>query len=135
MIDDIILNKIAIIHRCLERIHEEYQGEAARLQNFTLQDAIVLNIQRACQATIDLAMHLVAKNKLGLPQDARDAFDLLKQAGLIDGDLAKKMKAMVGFRNIAIHDYQAVNPIILINVLEKHLPDFTDFIALVYHGD
>ncbi len=133
MIDNVALNKIAIIQRCLERIHEEYQGDATRLQNFTIQDALVLNLQRACQAAIDLAMHLVAQKKLGLPQEARQAFDLLQQANLIDYDLAKRMKAMVGFRNIAIHDYQAVNPIILINVLEKRLTDFTDFIAKISH--
>jgi len=131
MIDNVILNKIAVITRCLQRIEEEYQYDEDRLQNYTIQDAIVLNLQRACQATIDLAMHWVAQQKLGLPQDARQTFDLLHQAGFLDKDLTQRMKAMVGFRNIAVHDYQSVNPIILMSVLNHHLPDFTDFIIQV----
>ena len=131
MIDNVILNKIAVITRCLQRIEEEYQYDEDRLQNYTIQDAIVLNLQRACQATIDLAMHWVAQQKLGLPQDARQTFDLLHQAGFLDKDLTQRMKAMVGFRNIAVHDYQSVNPIILMSVLNHHLPDFTDFIIRV----
>ncbi len=121
MIDNVILNKIAVITRCLQRIEEEYQYDEDRLQNYTIQDAIVLNLQRACQATIDLAMHWVAQQKLGLPQDARQTFDLLHQAGFLDKDLTQRMKAMVGFRNIAVHDYQSVNPIILMSVLNHHL--------------
>jgi len=131
MIDNVVLNKIAVITRCLQRIEEEYQYDEDRLQNYTIQDAIVLNLQRACQATIDLAMHWVAQQKLGLPQDARQTFDLLHQAGFLDKDLTQRMKAMVGFRNIAVHDYQSVNPIILMSVLNHHLPDFTDFIIQV----
>ncbi len=37
------------------------------------------------------------------------------------------MKAMVGFRNIAVHDYQAINQDILQQILEKHLSDFTTY--------
>ena len=34
---------------------------------------------------------------------------------------------MVGFRNIAVHDYQTINLTILEKIVEKHLEDFTDF--------
>ncbi|MEI7862096.1 MAG: HepT-like ribonuclease domain-containing protein, partial [Planctomycetota bacterium] len=77
MPDDVALNKLAIIERCLRRVAEEYQGQPARLENFTVQDSIVLNVQRACEAAIDMAMHVVAKRRLGVPQDARSAFELL----------------------------------------------------------
>lgn len=107
MPDDVVLNKVAIIERCLARIDEEYQGHEAELEtNLTRQDSIVLNLQRACEAAIDLAMHTVRARRLGLPQDSREAFTLLNQAGLLDTALTKKMQSMVGFRNIAVHDYQ-----------------------------
>lgn len=61
MIDDIDLNKAAIIRRCLQRISEEYRDDPGRLDDFTIQDSIVLNILRACEAAIDLAMHRVAQ--------------------------------------------------------------------------
>lgn len=125
--NDIILNKIQTIDRCLKRIREDYEGNPENLSNYTKQDAIVLNLQRACEACIDLAMHIVSVKKLGIPQSSRDAFDLLLQNDLIDPDLCSRMKAMVGFRNVAVHDYQALNLGILQAVLELHLNDFTAF--------
>jgi uncharacterized protein YutE (UPF0331/DUF86 family) len=64
----VILNKVSIIERCIKRIHEEYDNNPDHLENYTKQDSIVLNLQRACEASIDLAMHIVADKKLGLPQ-------------------------------------------------------------------
>lgn len=127
MIHDVILNKISVIERCLKRIHEEYEDNPKHLENYTKQDSIVLNLQRACEASIDLAMHVVAQKKLGLPQTSRDAFTLLEQHGIISSSLSQKMKAMVGFRNIAVHDYQELNLTILQKILDNHLTDFTEF--------
>ena len=79
MTDDITLNKSAIIRRCLARVTEEFQQDTAKLDDFTIQDAIILNLLRACEGAIDLAMHHVADLKLGIPQHSRDAFDLLMQ--------------------------------------------------------
>lgn len=125
MPDDIVLNKVAVIERCLARIQEEYQGYEAELTtNFTRQDSIVLNLLRACEAAIDVAMHLVRVNHLGIPQDSRDAFCLLEQAQLIPGELSVRLQAMVGFRNIAIHDYQKLNLDIVRAVLSERLSDF-----------
>jgi uncharacterized protein YutE (UPF0331/DUF86 family) len=127
MDNQVILNKAAIIERCIHRVQEEYAGNPDHLHQYTKQDAIILNIQRACEASIDLAMHVVAKKKLGLPQSSRDAFILLEQHHMIDSTLANKLKAMVGFRNIAIHDYQGVNLEIVQQIIEKHMGDFSQF--------
>ncbi|GAX90213.1 type VII toxin-antitoxin system HepT family RNase toxin [Effusibacillus lacus] len=125
--NDVIANKIQTIGRCIKRIEEEYQGDPRNLENFTKQDAIILNIQRACEASIDLAMHLVSERNLGIPQNSRDAFDLLHRNKIIDQEMTTKMKAMVGFRNIAVHDYQAINLNIVRTIIEKHLEDFKRF--------
>ncbi len=110
MVDDVVLNKAASIERAIRRAREEYAGDPANLTgNLTKQDAIVLNLQRACEAAIDLAMVLVARGRLGVPQTSRDAFDLLAAAGLVPHALADAMKRMVGFRNVAVHDYQRLS--------------------------
>lgn len=127
MMDDIVYNKSEIIRRCLRRVAEEYENNPDHLLNVTKQDSIILNIQRACEAAIDLAMHLVAEKKLGLPQNSRDAFELLYTEGLIDKKLSQRLQAMVGFRNIAVHEYQAVNLSILQAIIDKHLVDLETF--------
>ena len=127
MPDDVLLNKVAIIRRCLARIDEEYQGRPDRLEVLVVQDSVVLNLQRACEAAIDLAMHAVATGGLGLPQDARDAFTLLERAGRIDAALRARMQAMVGFRNLAVHEYQKLQLPIVLAILDRHLADFVTF--------
>ncbi|WP_153731026.1 type VII toxin-antitoxin system HepT family RNase toxin [Sporosarcina obsidiansis] len=124
---DVTYNKISIIERCLRRVREVYDNNPESREDFTKQDSIILNIQRACEASIDLAMHLVSKKQLGLPQTSRDAFRLLMEQRLIEESLANRLQSMVGFRNIAVHDYQAVNLEILQSIIEKHLDDFTVF--------
>lgn len=131
--NDVILNKATTIERCVNRIHEVYAGNPENLKDFTKQDSIILNIQRACEASIDLAMHIVSERKLGVPKASREGFKLLEEAGIIDAALAKILMNMVGFRNIAVHDYQALELAILEAILEKHLDDFKDFTKIIIH--
>ncbi|ADQ05584.1 protein of unknown function DUF86 [Caldicellulosiruptor owensensis OL] len=127
IIDDIIVNKIQVIERCLKRIDEEYEQNPKNLLNYTKQDSIILNLQRAIEAAIDIAIHLCAVFKFGVPQSSREAFDLLEEKNIVSKELAKRLKAMVGFRNIVVHDYQAINLEILKNIIEKNLSDFLEF--------
>lgn len=125
MADDVVLNKAAVIERCVRRAREEFAAAGdAFASNFSHQDAAILNIQRACEAALDLGQHLVRRDKLGLPQSARHVFDLLAQAGWIDNALAEGLKKMVGFRNIAVHDYQTLLLPITVSIITNHLDEF-----------
>ena len=82
MADDVLLNKAATIERCVARAREEYaKNPATFAEDLTRQDAAILNIQRACEAALDMAQHLIRRDRLGIPQSARDAFELLGRAG------------------------------------------------------
>ena len=128
MASDVILNKIDTIERCINRIREVYDNNPENLNDYTKQDSIVLNIQRACEASIDLAMHVISEKRLGVPQSSRDGFDVLNKNKLIDDKLTKNLKAMVGFRNIAVHDYKKIEMKIVQMIIEKHLEDFKELI-------
>lgn len=126
--NDVIFNKIETIERCINRIKVVYDNDPDNLNDYTKQDSIILNIQRACEAAIDLAMHIVSEKNLGIPQNSRDSFEVLNSNNIIDDVLNKKMKSMVGFRNIAVHDYRAVNLKVVQVIIENHLKDFSDYI-------
>jgi uncharacterized protein YutE (UPF0331/DUF86 family) len=124
MADDVILNKAEIIEKCLSRINEEYENNPNNLRkNQTKQDAILLNLERACQASIDMAMRLIKLKRLGLPKDSRDSFELLNRAD-IDQELMEKMFGLVGFRNTAIHNYKKLDLDIVEAIINCHLEDF-----------
>jgi len=90
-------------------------------------DALTLNVERACQGAIDLAMHVVALEHLGMPQSQADAFRLLADAERIDSSLANRMIGMCGFRNILIHQYQELESESLQKVAVEH---WRDLVAL-----
>ena len=126
--DDVLLNKAATIERCVARAREEYQSDPASFAvNFTRQDAAILNIQRACEAALDMAQHLVRTKRLGLPQSARNTFELLAQHGWIEPLLAEELKKMVGFRNVAVHDYRSLQLPITVSIITGHLDAFLRF--------
>lgn len=136
MADDVLINKAAAIERCVARAREEYHADPEGFaDNFTRQDAAILNIQRACEAALDMGQHLIRREKLGVPQSARDVFTLLAQAGWIDAALADALKRMVGFRNIAVHDYQSLQVPITINIISRHLDEFLQYSAAILKKD
>lgn len=131
MVKDVLYNKISIIERCLIRVREVYENNPDNLKDYTKQDSIVLNIQRAVEASIDIAMYIVSVKKLGIPQSSRDAFEVLNLNGIIDDSMLMKLKNMIGFRNIAVHNYQKLNLDVLQKVLENHLEDFEEYIYII----
>ena len=132
MVDDVLLNKAATIERCVARARQEYAAAGEHFAtDFTRQDSAVLNVQRACEAALDIGHHIVRRERLGLPQSARDVFDMLSAAGWVELALADAMKRMVGFRNIAVHDYQELLLPITVSVITEHLDEFLRFTAAI----
>lgn len=125
MVDDVLLAKAESIERCLRRVREEYDGHETDLAtDYTRQDALLLNLLRACETSIDIAMHLVRERRLGIPQNSRHAFEMLTDAGLLPAELAESMKRMVGFRNVAIHHYRELDLAIVRRIVTERLGDF-----------
>lgn len=128
MVDDVLMNKAATIERCIQRAKEEYEKSPATFaSDHTRQDAAILNVLRACEAALDMGQHLVRRERLGIPQSSRDVFTQLAQAGWIEIALAERLQKMVGFKNIALHEYQALQISLVEAVITKHLGDFTAY--------
>lgn len=95
--------------------------------DITRQDAAILNILRACESTIDLANILIRERGLGIPQSSRDSFKPLADANLITSDSSARLQRMIGFRNIAVHQYRALEPAIAEAILLRDLDDLLAF--------
>ena len=130
------IDKAIALDRYVARAREEYFSDPATFaSNFTRQDAAILNIQRPCEAALDMGQHLIRRDRLGVPQGARDVFALLAQAGRIEQQLAEGLQRMVGFRNIAVHDYQTLQLPITVAIIEKHLDEFLHYSKALLQGD
>lgn len=122
--NDVVLNKIQIVQRCVHRAREEFAaaGEGFR-SDFSRQDAAVMNVVRACEATIDLANLVIRRRRAGVPNTSADAFRLLAQVRVLDDALAERLARMVGFRNVAVHAYRTLDLAIVENVIREGLDD------------
>ncbi len=132
--NDIVLNKKESIERCIKQIRAYYalQSEIAFEKDQMKQDAIAVNLQRACEQAIDLANHTIKVRKLGLPKESKESFRLLAQNNIIPDGLADKLEKMIGFRNTLVHEYQKLDIKLMIDVIENHLDDllnFTDYVV------
>lgn len=136
MADDVLINKAATIERCVGRARQEYAGDAPGFSlSFTRQDAAILNIQRACEAALDMGQHVIRRERLGVPQSARDVFTLLARGGWIAPALAEGLRRMVGFRNIVVHEYQSLQLPITVSIIEHHLDEFLAYSKAVLLRD
>jgi uncharacterized protein YutE (UPF0331/DUF86 family) len=90
-----------------------------------------LNLQRAIQACIDLANVTIAKEGLGLPNTYKQSFEILHKQSVISKEICLKLCAMVGFRNISVHDYEEIKPVIVHSIVKNHLNDFEDFYTVI----
>ena len=132
MADDVLINKSATVERCVARAREEYAHDPANFAtDVARQDAAILNVQHACEAVLDMGQYIVRREGLGVPQSARDVFELMARGQWIDAALAEALKRMVAFRNIAVHDYQSLILPILINVITGHLDESLIFTRTV----
>ena len=124
----VLINKFESIEKCIKRINEEYDNNPKNLEDYRKMDSIILNLQRACEMATDVAMYIVSNRMLGIPQTKKEAFEKLNKNGLISDEMCANMKGMVGFRNIAIHEYKQIDEDIVKDVIENHLEDIKEFV-------
>jgi uncharacterized protein YutE (UPF0331/DUF86 family) len=124
---ELIAKKLAFIETCLRELRSLARPELVttdvrerRFVEHTLQIAI--------QAALDVASHVVSDERLGEPLTNRELFELLARAGWLSSAQAEPLRRMVGFRNVLVHGYTAVDPAILRDVVEHRLGDLEAFV-------
>ncbi len=126
--NDAIINKVQIIQRHIMRAREIYGADSVGFATNTLhQDAAIFNVLRACEAAIDLASYVIRTRKLGIPCSSAESFLLLRDAGLIDASLAERLGKLIGFRNVAVHQYVEIDANIVEAVIVRELDELLAF--------
>jgi len=126
--NDTLIQKIQSGQRCIKRTREIYQkNRETFLWDYDAQDAAVLNLVRVCELCIDMANYVIKRDKLGIPVSSAESFDLLARQGKINQVLADRLKLMVGFRNVAVHEYRRIDYAIVVEIIEDGLDDIIGF--------
>lgn len=128
---ELIQQKIHNIQNCLNSIKQYTNLDPSKLEDQMIQDAVIINLERAIQACIDMASHIVSRKALGVPSSMKENFTLLGKNRIIELNIANKLEKMVGFRNIVVHNYDVVELNILKEIVKSHLKDFEDYYSQV----
>lgn len=129
---EVVEQKLESLRRCLQRIEKKCPSEASTLvADIDLQDIVALNLSRAVQISVDIGAHLIAGMEVSPPDTMGQTFDVLAQAGILNNALATSLKKAVGFRNIAVHNYEIINWNIVHSIVKNHLVDFSEYAKVV----
>ncbi|MBK7765555.1 MAG: DUF86 domain-containing protein [Sulfuritalea sp.] len=129
---EVIEQKLESLRRCLRRIETKCPTDAATLvADIDLQDIVSLNLTRAVQISVDIGAHLIAGMEGPPPDTMGQTFERLAQGGVLTVELANHLQKAVGFRNIAVHNYEEINWDMVHSIVKYHLADFSEFAKAV----
>lgn len=133
MDQQVVSQKMESLRRCLDRIYTKCPATVAALaSDLDAQDIVTLNLTRAIQLAVDIASHIIAEHsQLSAPATMGQSFDRMAEAGLIGADLALSLRRAVGFRNLAVHNYEAVDWAIVHAICTQKLGDFKAMAVVV----
>ena len=124
----VIDEKLLSFNRCLSRIKLHTPACVETLQNdFDTQDIINLNLQRAVQISVDIAAHILAEQLHEQTPTMAETFLTLSKYGILESQLASRLAKVVGFRNIAVHEYNTLDMDILYSIITKEIGCFYEF--------
>jgi uncharacterized protein YutE (UPF0331/DUF86 family) len=129
----VILKRIGQIRKCVATL-ETVRGRYTKKQflgDAIIQAAAERNIQVAIQSVLDICNHVVADMKLEVPDEEKQAFQIMASHKLISQQLAKTLTQMTGMRNVLVHEYLDVDHARLYSTMANNLGDFEKLIKAV----
>jgi uncharacterized protein YutE (UPF0331/DUF86 family) len=128
----VLQEKLESLARCVRRIELKRPPNLDLLVGDPdLQDILVLNLTRAVQLCVDIGSHVISDTDAAAPQTMGEVFSTLQTLGVISAELASRLRGAVGFRNIAVHNYDRVDWAIVFAISSRYLDDFRTFAAAV----
>jgi len=125
---DIITQKLESLERCINRVESTCPSSAKALEtDIDAQDIVTLNLSRAVQQAVDICSHILASTNSPAPDTMGESFERMQKLGVLDDTLALNLRKAVGFRNIAVHNYEAINWEVVYSIVTERLSDFVDF--------
>ena len=121
---NIVASRIHKIRECVGFLKKiaKLTDEGSFLKDPLLSASAERYLQVAIQAVLDICNHIVADLGLEAPLEYRQTPEILPKQKLLPVRLSKRMAAMIGLRNILVHDYLGINLQRVWEIVEEDLP-------------
>lgn len=124
----ILAEKIESLRCYIQRIEAKKPDNINLLiQNLDLQDILVINLTRAVQLCVDIGSHIISTANKPSLQTMGEVFTTLHELGAITSESCEQLEKAIGFRNIAVHHYEAINWEIVYAICQNSVQDFRRF--------
>jgi len=126
LVDKLLIGrKLAEIEVYLSQINEYSEISVKNYEeDWKTQRIVERTLQILIEICMDIANHLISDKNMRLPTGYADAFKVLMENDVISKELSNTMEKMAKFRNIIVHQYEGVDPSIVVSILRKNLGDF-----------
>lgn len=120
--------KIADMEIYLVQVNEFSKiSVSAYKTDWKTQRIVERTLQILIELCIDIANHMISDKDMRLPTGYADAFKVLMENKIINKNLFKTMEKMAKFRNLIVHQYEKIDPAIVVSILHKNLKDFEKY--------
>jgi uncharacterized protein YutE (UPF0331/DUF86 family) len=125
---------------------EELKGYVSELEEImpgNLQEYVDLKTKAACEryferimeAVVDLSFLIIKEKGYKIPEEDKEAFDILVKEGFISQELSEKLKDAKGMRNIIAHEYGKIDDeLVFHSITEELVEDVNGLIKEVRKG-
>lgn len=133
MVDAALLAaKISMIRDAVARISAVLPVTLSQFESDrTAREVVTLNLFVAIQECVALASHLLADAGWGAPKTYGESFTALAEHKVVDVELATRLRAAAGLRNLLAHQYGAIDIRRLYEFADSRTSDLTAYCSAV----
>jgi len=124
----LILRKISALDEYLKQIGEYASIKVKSYANdWKVQRIVERTLQMMIETCLDISGHIISDEKLRVPETYADVFRIMVESGILSGSHLNSFEKMARFRNMVVHDYEKIDPEIIVGILRNNLQDFEEF--------
>ena len=129
MVDkSLVLRKLADLEQYLVQIGEYADITVTQYsEDWKTQRVVERTLQMMIETCVDIAGHIISDKNFRIPTSYADAFKVLHEENILSKNLCASMERTAKFRNIIVHQYDKIDAEIVVNILQKHLEDFSSY--------
>ena len=120
--------KLSQIDTYLNQINEFSKISLSRYKTDWKTERIVeRTLQILIEVCIDIANHIISDKGMRLPTGYADTFKVLAENKVIGKKLSEELEKMAKFRNVVVHQYETIDPTIVVSILHRNLGDLEKY--------